>query len=204
MSESLINVEAGTEKGGETCALGIPGCVRPGKNTNFFVNGVLHVLILLMIVSSFFFLYVSQLSKDKFEDELRDMINNNLGNAIQTADTKQDLKNMLKQMPMDTVVNYYENKVDPASDLQNQWLKRTIVMIIIALFITVVGTLVILKLSCHQSVPFWSILKENIIMFALVGCVEIAFFMYIARNFVPTKPSLMMQAIVDSMKRNLS
>ena len=47
-------------------------CKRPPKNTSFFINIILHTAILLTIVSSLFFFYVSKLSRDKFQDELEE------------------------------------------------------------------------------------------------------------------------------------
>jgi hypothetical protein len=177
-------------------------CQRPPKNVSFFVNAVLHILILLVIVSTFYFVFVEKLSKEKFQDELEDLINTNLGPALVNADKDGAFKLALQNINIDHIVNYYQNKTDKAMTIQNRWLKRVVVMAIVFLIVTIILTIYILKISCHQCAPFSHILKENILLFMFVGVVEVTFFMTIARKFVPTEPSLMMRSIVDSLKNN--
>jgi flagellar biosynthesis/type III secretory pathway M-ring protein FliF/YscJ len=177
-------------------------CERPPKNVSFFVNAVLHVLILLVIVSTFYFAFVEKLSREKFQEELEDLINTNLGPALINGDKDGALKTALQGLNMDHIVSYYQNKTDKAMQIQNRWLFRVVIMAILFLVVTIVLTVYILKISCHQCAPFSHILKENLLLFMFVGFVEVTFFLMIARKFVPTQPSLMMQSIVDSLKAN--
>lgn len=177
-------------------------CTRPPQNTSFFINAVLHIVILLTIVSSFFFFYVSKLSQDKFKHELKNIINENLGETLRTSDKTGTLKEGLKNIDLTRVIAYYKDKEDEVMKVQNQWLFRVTVICILALFVTVILSIAILRQSCNQCAPMSHILKENIILFAFIGIVEVTFFMKVASKYVPTKPSLMMQSIVDSLKAN--
>ena len=176
----------------------------PPKNVSFFINTTLHMFILLVIISGFFFFYVSKLSRDKFKQELEDIINTYLPEAIQNADTTGALKLALKTIGMDRVVAYYQNKTDKATEIQNTWLVRVTLVAIACLFFTIVLTIVLLKYSCQQKAPFWHIIRENIILFTFVGLIEITFFLEIARYFVPTEPSLMMQSLIDALKKDFN
>lgn len=175
-------------------------CTRPPRNVNFFINALLHMVILLTIVSAFYFAFVSKLSQQKFREELTDLIASNLGPALQSADKNGALKDILKTLNMDRITQYYQNKSDRAITIQNRWLFRLTLISILFVIFTIVLSIYILKISCHQCAPFSHILKENLVLFFFVGIVEVSFFLFIARKFVPTRPSLMMKSIIDSLK----
>lgn len=177
-------------------------CGKSPKHVNFFINAIVHVFILLTIISAFFFIYVSQLAGNKFHDELADVMDNNLEPALAKADKNQYIKKMLQGMNLSQMAQYF-NKENEATTIQNRWLMQATIGIIVMLVLTTIIVLFITKLFCRK-IPFGSILRENIILFALVGTVEIVFFLYIAKNFVPTKPSLVMQTVVNSLKSNFS
>lgn len=177
-----------------------PLCNKPPKNLNFFINAIVHIFILLTIISSFFFVYVSQLAKNKFHSELSDVVKNNLGPSLQKADKDRYIKTLLQGMgPNLSQATQYFNGENEATAIENKWLMWTTIGIIVVLVLTVIIILAIIKLFC-QKIPFVTILKENIILFTLVGAVEVVFFLFIAKNFIPTKPSLVMETVVNSLK----
>lgn len=181
-----------------------PLCTKPPKNVNFFINAIVHVFILLTIISAFFFVYVSQLAQNKFHSEISDVVNDNLGPALKKADKDLYIKKLLQGMTQNlSQASQYFNKDNEATVIQNKWLMNITICIIIALVLTTVTILVIIKLFCHK-IPFGTILRENIIIFALIGAVEILFFVYIAKNFIPTKPSLVMETVINSLKTGFS
>lgn len=176
-------------------------CQKSPKKADFFINAVLHVFILLIIISAFFFLYVSQLASEKFKDELADVINDNLNPALSKADKDGKIKAILAQIDLERMTEYYDVE-SQETKTQNGWLLKTTIMIVVVLLLILVVTIAIIKIFCRR-IPFGRILQENIILFTLVGSVEIAFFMFIARKFIPTKPSLVMQSFLDSIRKNL-
>jgi len=176
-------------------------CKRPPTNVTFFINVIIHVFILLMIISGFFFIYVSQLAKDKFRGELSDVITENLGDALRNADSEGYIKKGLQVVDLEKFKDYYD-RPDPTAANENSWLFRTTIMIVIVLVLLLVIVVVIVKLFCKR-IPFGSVLVENLVLFTLVGAVEICFFLFIARYFVPTKPSLIIQSTIESIKENI-
>lgn len=181
-----------------------PICVKPPKNVNFFINSIIHIFILLTIISAFFFVYVSNLARSKFHNELADTINDNLTPALEKADKDQYIKDLLKNIqPQLNQASVYFQGENESTTIENQWLMKTTILIIAMLVLTTVIIIIILKLFCKK-IPFTVILRENIILFTLVGAVEIMFFLFIAKNFIPTKPSLVIQTLFDSLKKNLN
>jgi hypothetical protein len=173
-------------------------CNKSPKGVNFFINGIVHVFILLTIISAFFFIYVSQLATKKFHNELTDVMNNNIDPALKNADKNQIIKKILQGMNLSQQANYFK-KDSETTTIQNKWLMQATIGIIIMLILTMIIVLFITSLFCRK-IPFGTILRENIILFALIGAVEIVFFLYIAKNFIPTKPSLVMETVVNSLK----
>lgn len=181
-----------------------PLCNKPPKNLNFFINAIVHIFILLTIISLFFFVYVSQLARSKFHSELSDVVDNNLGPALENADKDKYIKKLLQNMGpnLSQAVMYFNNE-NEATTIQNTWLIKATIGIIIFLLVATIAILFIIKIFCRK-IPFSAILRENIILFTLVGLVEVLFFLFIAKNFIPTKPSLVMETVVNNLKSNFS
>lgn len=179
-------------------------CRRPPKAINFFINSAVHVLILLVILSAFFFVYASQLARDKFHSELEDTINENLTPMLQKIDTDGYIKKTLKEIqPNLQAAETYFNQDSPTTKNENRWLLVAVISTIAALIIIITIVIVILKVFCAK-IPLGEILRENVILFTLVGATEICFFLFIAKNFIPTKPSLIMETVVSSLKKSFS
>lgn len=177
-------------------------CPSSQKGLNFGINAILHVFILLLIVSTFYFVYVSQLSRNKFQGQIKDIIDDNLIPFLNKVDSKHTIKTILQGINLDKISEYY-NRPNEATVLENMWLLKSTVIILIAVFLLIVASIVIIGTIC-RSLPLLSILKENVILFSLVGVVEITFFLYVAKNYVPTKPSLVMDTIVETLNKELS
>lgn len=173
---------------------------RTSMFSNFFINSTLHVLILLLIISSFFFLYVSKLSSNTFKRELGHIIDDNLIMAIRNSDKNGALKAYIRATDLTPWIEHYRTTPDDESIIQNRWLKRVTIFVIIFLIVMFITTVCILKFSCNQKIPLKRILLENIILFSLVGMVEILFFLFIARKFIPVVPSLMIRTIINTLK----
>jgi hypothetical protein len=177
-------------------------CKKSPSHINFFINGILHVFILLTILSLFYFIYISNLSRERFHQELGNVINDNLAPAIEKADKDGTIKNTLKKLDLQTMENYY-NKDSETTTLENSWLKKSTFGVLTMVLIFLFTVIIIVKSFCKK-IPLVSILKENIIMFTLIGLVEVCFFLFVARKYVPTKPSLVMQSCIDSLKKNFA
>lgn len=177
-------------------------CKKSPKSVNYFINGIIHVFILLTIISAFFFVYVSNLARNKFHDEISDVVNDNLTPALEKADKDKYIKNMLKNVDLNRISNYF-NRDNESTKTENSWLLKSTIAIIVILVLVSILSLVLIKIFCRK-IPFTYILKENLILFTLIGTVEILFFLYIGKKFIPTKPSLVMETVVESLKKDFN
>jgi hypothetical protein len=170
------------------------------------LNILLHVFILFCILSSLFWLII-RVQAEK-------AITNEIGNSIRESfeKMKQDFTPREKIIANRLAVSHksaleYLHRVyshpDPLTALNNTFLKSLNLLMISFIFISIVTMVTVLKYSCRIDAPVLAILKENLALFVCVGIVEAVFFKYIALKFIPTKPSLIVNVMFDSIKTKL-
>jgi hypothetical protein len=200
MSQSIItpaNIAPITSSVGEMC-------VDPGRYAPLSLNISIHVTILFTILSLFFMFYISKLSADTLNHE----IIHNLNNAIDAGVNKIPVqgRNMLSTMSKSVNIDKLKSvfsKPDALVEMHNKWLFRSIILVNICLFIIVCLISFLLMKQCNQCIPLKHILIENGLTFTLVGIVEVLFFKFVALKYVPTKPSTIISAFLNSVTKNI-
>lgn len=178
-------------------------CIPNTSRVNTSIYIVLHVTILFMILSTFFIVYVSKVVKSTVEDEMHTLIQNNLTNSLTDLPLPAQvaLKEGIRNLPTDALLRYYSPE-DPRTQTYNQWLFRAVIIVNVFLLIVTIGTLTIANTMCAH-VPFKHMLIENVIIFAMIGVIELSFFKFIAIKYIPAPPSYMIQAIIDGLQKNI-
>lgn len=170
------------------------------KSASMLLNVNLHILILFTILATFFFVYISQMTSQLFKEEMSNLIDDGI-DSLRKTDTTGEMKNNIKAMPLSPLVEYYKNTPDKAQSTQNKWL-FIITCVIIGILLIFFLMLVFVYKSLKVNVDFLEIIGENVILFSLVGCVEIGFFLLIARNYVPVLPSTISNTMVKRLEEN--
>lgn len=165
----------------------------------FSVNMVIHALILFCIVSVFYFLVVSKLASKTFETEIQNVIDST-GHDIRKNDKQGEVKAYLKTIDLTTLKRLYARQSD-VTENQNSWLHISTAATAATLAVIVVIMIAVSAIFC-KGFPIFGLLVENVVLFTLVGCIEVLFFLYIARKFIPVKPSLLYQSFIESLKNN--
>lgn len=171
------------------------------------INIVLHILILYSFLSAFFILYISKVEHSAFQSEFDGVIEDNLPTVLANADAKSGgkLKPLLTQMmPVLQILNNIYSEPSTEVVVYNQWLFRSMIMVIVILAITFSLLTGILKYACKTCLPVTHILTENIMLFAVIGVAEYLFFTKIASKFIPVPPSLLVNTLIDRIKNNLA
>ncbi|ATZ81028.1 hypothetical protein BMW23_0983 [Bodo saltans virus] len=202
-------------------------CVPVNENTIFYVDIAIHVLFLLIIISTFFIFYGSKISTNAINDEIIDNVDkfNSIpnGNDILTGalglnnDNNQGQK-MLSMIQAsiqgqseiktpNNLIDKIKNKLQENNKLRennNNWVFETIIIFNIAVLVIVVLGIGLLTKQCNQCIDVFDIVKTNLMTFAFIGIVEVAFFYNVAIKYIPTKPSLLTNTIINRLKHNLS
>lgn len=180
-------------------------CNESDHKINFAINIGIHVLILFCFLSVFFIMYISKLSKNAFDKEIKHPIEENIAKQFDkiSPENKNKLKEVSKYLNFDNLINYYD---DPTKDytVNNKWLSVVTIIVNVSMLLLIVVAYVFVRKSCNQCVPIGSIIKENLIIFGFIGIVEFMFFKHIAIKFIPVKPSVLVKSAIDSVKKHVN
>lgn len=177
------------------------------EQVSFAFNIILHVTILLTILVSFFFIYVSKVENDFFREEIntsyRNFLIKNL-NSLPEQD-KEALKTFLEESPIDLNVVMENNTKQPEYlTINNEYLFVTSCVMISFLIILFIAMYVIFRLSSSKrKIGLSEIFMENFFVFLFVGLVEICFFVFIASKYLPISASLIIKTILDEFNQIL-
>lgn len=177
-------------------------CKITPKSITLIISIIVHILILLVIISTFYFLYVSEVAKKSFKNEIKHAVDDNMIPSIKKSDTSGQFKKILKDSNLEILKEHFKTETD-VTKLQNEWLVKANYGVLLGTLLLLLVTIFILYFSCGKVSPYNTIMLENIILFSLIAVVELVFFLYIGSKFIPTKPSLIMKTFVESVEKNL-
>lgn len=172
------------------------------ESVNFFVNCLLHILILFTILSIFFIIVISKLESEAFKKEIKNLLGNQINNSINTLtdENKKKLKSFLENVDLEKLKTLFDKPSDYIV-INNSWTNFLSYSIILFLSIILICIIVLLYVSCKFVINIKEIIIENLIIFIFVGAIEVCFFLYIAQNFVPVSPSLMVDTLINDLKK---
>lgn len=184
----------------------IPTCKNKADNTTvFFINCLIHILLLFSILTIFFVMYISGLEKKSYKNEINNLLGNEIDKTLQglSPQDSQSLLKILDQFDLEPIEQSFTKESDYVK-INNQWLISLAECIIFFLVVIVILLFVLLFFSCHLCINVWDIVYENLIIFILVGAIEIGFFIKIAAKYVPVDPSLMTTTMINNLKQKFS
>lgn len=173
------------------------------------LNGFLHVFLLFTFLSVLYFLVIAPLGRKSFNNEITDQIQPSLKKIITnlSPDEKDTISSIatLKidgKFVVDNLITKYatENK---EMQTNNKWVKVIDFIIILIFFGGFMSIVLLLQYSCKKYTGIGWIVVENIISFIFIGIVEYVFFLKVASKFVPAKPSLLLNTLIDSFKDSI-
>ena len=157
-----------------------------------------------IFLTVFFILFVSELTKKAFENEIGHLIDSNLGKYIDKLEEseKEKMGLYLRLLPIDNMINKLKEPSEYVRE-HNKWIRMIAIGVAIVGIMGLIGSMYLLYNSCGQCVPLMDIIKENIIVFVFVGIAEYLFFVNIAFKFVPAPPSLLVNSLINKFKKSL-
>jgi hypothetical protein len=178
------------------------------SSAEYVLNISLHVLILFVFLSVFFFQYASKLASDS--------INNALGSVIDTQvdkllDTVEEVDNMTTKYDIDwqevdkLAKNVEESSEDDLPEIEktNKQLKKIAMIMSIVLLSIFVSFYVYFRFIKGLKVSLTSVIIENLIFFSFIGVIEYLFFVKIAAKYVPVTPDFVSTTLLDRVKYNV-
>jgi hypothetical protein len=178
-------------------------CEPYGKTVDIGITVISHVVILFFILSMFFIFYVSNITSTTFNRELDHQVTTNIDRALigLTSEEQLALRAALKAINFDRLIKFY-SQPDKTVKAHNEWLFRTVIIVNVILMVLTVLTISTAKMLCYD-VHIGHLALETFLIFLGVGVVEFMFFKFVASQYVPAPPSLMVKSIIDSLQNSL-
>lgn len=171
---------------------------------NTYVNILLHIFILFIFLTVFFFYKISKLTETKLNNELGILIDENMTKLFDKleSDDQESLKKVLKTLNLKGLMDYYDN-VDIVMEVNNNWNFSTAIIIIISLFLLLLLSIILLKYVCGKEINLSHIIGENIVIFSLIGIIEVLFFLNVGMKYIPILPSKNITTLIDTLKQKI-
>ena len=170
----------------------------------------IHIFILWTFLAAFFFLYVSKIERNAFENEFGNIIDDNVPEILTKIDAETGgvvKKTLQANSGLLDIFHKLYDKPDPVVQSYNNWLMVVAFAVSLIMLVMIVTGVSIYgsgcKLPTSKQIPLPKIIVKNIITFLLVGMIEGLFFFFIAKNFVPAKPSQLISDMINRIKQNV-
>lgn len=160
---------------------------------NLFFSIYLHVTLLFIFLTIFFWTVISKTESDSINKE----INNNIKDGLKNFHISN---NIFTDKSLDYMKKYYQGQDDTVTRNNNQLLEFNIAFIVI-LIIGLIGCIFVRYVICSKNFDIWEVILENILILILVGAIEFYFFMNIASKYVPVLPSYLPNVVKNKIDK---
>lgn len=183
--------------------------VKANERINHTINIAIHVLILFIFLTLFFFYYVSRISKRNIKKAFSDIIDKKI-NELLTETNKWNEKidivsvdwNEFNNLADDIILN--SQKEIPEIVENNNRLKYISIIIIFCMILGIFILYFYYKYMKGYDILVGYIIYENIIIFSLIGTIEFLFFTKIASKYIPITPDFVSITILNRIKSKVS
>jgi ATP-dependent Zn protease len=167
-------------------------CEKIKPKEEIVLDYITHLFILLIVLSSIFFIFISKIEKKTLQNSISNEIKSSINNTtiLPNPALGQELINFSK---------VYNNSLNDGDANYNQGLLDLTIAIIVCMLICLISVYLTMRLSAHKCPPMGIIFLKNILLFMLVGIVEYLFFINIAMFYIPVKPSYISQLLKDRL-----
>jgi hypothetical protein len=177
-----------------------------GLNFIFFLNLWSHIAVLWILLTAVFWLLISKKESEVLTNEFTSNISNNLTPALQNADQQSGgaLKTVLKPtLPAFQLMSEQYKGRDKQTETFNNML-LVISSLVGTILVVVVITALLVAKTVAKYPDLWKsyryVILEQVVLMIFIGIVEATFFLQVASKFVPTKPSLIVNRVIDDLK----
>lgn len=175
------------------------------KVLSFVINLLCHVFILLTFLTFFFFLYISKLTAEHIDTEMKSMVFNKTNELMKSLDQKVkpgDISWSAVNIVSGAFQTKCQGNLKSIEDNNLELYDSSICFLLI--FGLVIIVLVCYFMIRNVNLGLKYIMVENFVIFAFVGMIEIYFFLNIASKYIPISPDTAVIAITDRLKYQAS
>lgn len=176
--------------------------------TNVF-NIMIHMCILLIILTLIFWLVIKNVEENSINEEVTKNIRNVFSKIREdmTHEKRIEASNIIKNSKKELeVLNRFYSEPYEVKEVNNNWLFQNNILYIAILVVAITVLILTIKFYSKSGKNFnmFATVRENLVLFSLIGAIEIWFFYEIGMKFIPTKPSLVISSTVSALKDNFN
>lgn len=177
-------------------------------NDELVIDVFIHIAILFTFLYFFFFNIISKTGEQVLEKNIKDICNYNLKPIIKKVDDfDKEHGNLIDWNKVESYLEYIKNNpdlnIDKRNEESNNYYKR--------LGLIIAGSLIVLSIIMYlyfvyykgSSINIIQILKENALLFTLIGLIEFIFFKVTGSNYIPAYPTMIGKIVLDRTKENI-
>ena len=172
---------------------------------SLLINILIHVFILFIFLSLFFFLYISKKEEDSLNKQVN-IICDKMPDILKTLD-ERDTNNIIKwetiKYKAQNEINYNDLDLDEYINYNNNSLKYVSIAISVTILVLVLLIYFYYNYLLGKDIDISYILKENIIIFIFIGAIEFLFFKNIASKYIPIFPVDISTTLLERIKYNI-
>lgn len=167
------------------------------------LDGFLHIFMLLLFLTLFFVIILSKIEKEELKKQVSKGVESSVDELFKEVGNSNAVKNAFRKIDpeLSGLEKIYE-KSDSPSDEYNNGLIRDALIMVTTILVGFIMTVLILKFSAGRKIPLLKIIIANIALFSLLVVIEFVFFMYISRNYVPVKPSVVIERTIKDIRNS--
>lgn len=171
-------------------------CISVGDEagTSFMLRVLLYAFLLFSLLSLLFMLVVTKV-RNVIQSNIQDKLATDLSNGLQRVDPGGAIKTVLR-----AVSNSYNESAETVS-MHNRWLFRTLVVVMVAMFVLLVTLGLVLFFSCGQCLPWGTLLRDSVVVFVLVSVLVLLFFYVVVRKYIPNSPAKVATRVLAALEK---
>ncbi len=173
------------------------------ETIEYLLNLILHVIILFTILTVFFFVYISVLEKNAYQTEIESILRTELINQLNALPDPELVRSYFQNTDFDKYLSQFEIP-NTYVTINNNWLMAICIIILAFLILLFFTIYFFVHQTCHLKLDMYLIVYENICLFSITGVIEILFFIYIAYNYVPVSPTVMLDSFISDIQEKLN
>ena len=175
-------------------------CIPQKHNIIFGLNIVAHVAFLITILSLVFIFYTSRIMSKSVTYQVSQLIDNEKDKLFSLLDDKhlQQIKTLTEKVNEDKLKQMLN--ANSARLVNNDFVNLTLLEAGALFFVMLIIGFILVKMTC-TNVRFTHIIGENILIFILVGVVELLFFLNIILKYIPAYPSEAAHIFIEELNK---
>jgi hypothetical protein len=155
----------------------------------------IHALLFFIFLSVIFILYISKITEKTLKNELSHVIDDEIKHIIYK--NKKLLVKHLDSKSYDRFKKKY-NKEDQYKSLNNEWLKKSLLITNVLFFMIVTGSIFLMRYICNINIDIKEIVISNIYILLGITIFEYLLYKYIETKYMYTTPTLLLNTIINN------